>query len=191
MFSSPGSWIEIFLLRPWLCPPQICSHGGLESEEASEWQEWRGSPSTTTQESGYGSLGFRETEEAEETDLDQASPSTLTWFSQQTQTVSQSVSQTVTLEMNFPVQDVVDHQAEDVARLNQEISCLREEIERGDRQIKELEQQVTDISSLMEMWLMPSPPPPPPPPPQSHDSSGSGRWEVGGATYLCFNLGWD
>ena len=53
--------------------------------------------------------------------------------------------------MNFPVQDVVDHQAEDVARLNQEISCLREEIERGDRQIKELEQQVTDISSLMEM----------------------------------------
>ena len=70
---------------------------------------------------------------------------------QSTNTNGQSVSRTVTLEMNFPVQDVVDHQAEDVARLNQEISCLREEIERGDRQIKELEQQVTDISSLMEM----------------------------------------
>lgn len=53
--------------------------------------------------------------------------------------------------MIFPVQDVADQQSEDVARLNQEISCLREEIERGDRQIKELEQQVTDISLIMKM----------------------------------------
>ena len=33
-------------------------------------------------------------------------------------------------------------EAEEVIRLNQEISCLRAEIEKGDRQIKELEEQV-------------------------------------------------
>ena len=35
-------------------------------------------------------------------------------------------------------------ETEEVIRLNQEISCLRAEIEKGDRQIKELEEQVTE-----------------------------------------------
>ena len=43
-----------------------------------------------------------------------------------------------------------DQQAEHVLRLNQEISCLREEIEKGDRQIKELEEQVTDVHIINE-----------------------------------------
>ena len=35
-------------------------------------------------------------------------------------------------------------ETEEVIRLNQQISCLRAEIEKGDRQIKELEEQVTE-----------------------------------------------
>ena len=50
---------------------------------------------------------------------------------------------------------MTDQQAEDLYRLNQEISSLREEIERGDRQIKELEEQVADVCLINEdfKWL--------------------------------------
>ena len=49
------------------------------------------------------------------------------------------------IHISPPQDDNSDHQAEDVFRLSQEISSLRQEIVRGDRQIKELEEQVTDV----------------------------------------------
>ena len=100
------------------------------------------------------SLDSRETEETDCPELEESQSSTATLSSQHTQTVS---DQTVTSQISpiISPQDVNDQQAEDLYRLNQEISSLREEIERGDRQIKELEEQVADVCLINEdfKWL--------------------------------------
>ena len=113
-----------------------------------EWEGWRGSrPPTTTQESGYGSLGWRDSETECCESLEEATQSTgpAVVVSQLTQTVSWR-SNCKNTPIIFPLQDDNNqHKAEDVFRLSQEISSLRQEIVRGDRQIKELEEQVTDV----------------------------------------------
>lgn len=109
---------------------QVCSHASLdagptEPENAREdWQDWRGCQ--PTQESGYGSLGYRDSETDCCDSLEEATQVSPALVNQLSQTDN-------------------NHQAEDVFRLSQEISSLRQEIVRGDRQIKELEEQVGSL----------------------------------------------
>merc|ERR1719270_1397696 len=124
---------------------QICASTNINNSVADDDttdnnnDEGRDSPSTGTQESGYGStctdsLGYRDTDN----DLDTCD----TGDSQDNINHNQSQNRDRSLINGNHLGAILE--AEEVIRLNQEISCLREEIERRDRQVKELEEQIQD-----------------------------------------------
>lgn len=118
---------------------QVCSiqSDDIENPDNNN-DEGRDSPSTCTQESGYGStctdsLSYRDTCD-NDVDTDTCVAQTI---HAQTQTRD---------KVNENHLDAI-LEAEEVIRLTQEISCLREEIDTGDRQIKELEEQISSLIS--------------------------------------------
>jgi len=135
--------------RDYTC--QICTSATINNRNSSIAEddatdnnndEGRDSPSTGTQESGYGStctdsLGYRDTDN----DLDTCD----TGDSQDNINHNQSQNRDRSLINGNHLGAILE--AEEVIRLNQEISCLREEIERRDRQVKELEEQMSLLIS--------------------------------------------